>query len=599
MGKKSSYKKKNIKSTQCGDQFVTDDEKQGVSKQSRYAESKSKRGNSLSGSNHPSWYKINDQMAKDTASIPFAYTLGERLNFGEYGGDFNNYAMPGIMRISYTPTYGWNDYNVSPLNVCARNIYTYLKSVNSRAKTYDASDLCIYIGAMDNALTFYAWMKRVYGMLMTINPQNRYFPLASIHAMGVDYHDIIKHVTQLRDYINVFATKLSAMPIPSQYSIFVRHMWLNETMYLDSNNTDKAQAYLFVPSILYHYKLDGDGAGMLEARPFISANTHLQYEGIVNYGDTLLDSILYGVGEEDFNLIGGDILYAYGEKDVIRATPIDTNYAILPTYDPAVLDQIHNAKAFGDFDLEGTRMDNIHFEQNGQYFMPLSEKASLNIRQDSDKKCVITQPRMFYNNKTSYGANGVAKAQLVDLNTMDTSPDHVLVATRLLTIPEVSEHTGYVYNTKTSTYDEKGTYNLFEFHNCASEIVNGFDIFYFATDTGASGDWKLHQHPRMVTHTTAKFIHGGLDAFTAENYKAFKGLVDNLGVITAFDQHPIFEPEILTLNESGGLKERVYPHWYYGDINNYGVIDYPELTNMNRNVIMAMFGIAKFGPTTK
>lgn len=541
--------------------------------------------------NHPSWYKINEQMAKDTASIPFGYTLGERIDFGPYGASStdptsgpNNFSMPGVMRIMYTPTYGWNDNNTSPLNVCARNIYTYLKSVNSRAKTYDSNDLAIYICALDNALTFYSWMRRIYGILLTVGESNRFYPVATVHACGVDYHDMIQHVTQLRDYINVFATKLSAMPIPKNYSIFERHMWMNETIYLDSNNTRKSQSYIFVPSILYKYKLDEDGAGMLEAGTFIDPDYYMTFDEVVAYGNDMLERILYGVGEEDFNIIGGDILYAYGEGNVIRASVISETYGIVPTFDPAVLDQIHNARAFGRFTdfTEGS----VVYDTSGEAIMTAME--SLSLRQDANKQYLIHTPTNYdrLGNATEYPpANAMSRAQIVDLNTEDTGYDHVLVATRLLTIPDV-----YQVEWKQSPDATQIFYgNREEFTNCGSEIVNQFDIFYFATESGSLSDWKLHQHPALTSYPRINVV-----ASTATTGNAVKGLVDNAAILAPFDQHPIIEYAVKVANSDWW-----YAHWNLADLNNYGVIDKPELFAMNRNVIMAMFGIAKFGDSTK
>lgn len=54
------------------------------------------------------WYVPNQQLLKDVGSLPFTNALGARDYRGTYGDKYNNYSVPGVMRIDYVPTLGYS-----------------------------------------------------------------------------------------------------------------------------------------------------------------------------------------------------------------------------------------------------------------------------------------------------------------------------------------------------------------------------------------------------------------------------------------------------------------------------------------------------------
>jgi hypothetical protein len=541
------------------------------------------RGNYINKGNHPSWYKTNEQLAKDTASIPFGYQLGGRKDHGPYGGKFNDYAVAGIMRLNYMPTYGHLENITAPLNIASRNIYTFLKSVNSRAKTYDAPDIALYMCAVDSLLSFHEFMKRIYGLMNTASVTNRYYAEAAVRAAGGDYNDILGNINDFRAYINTFALRMSTLAIPAEFSIFARHAWLNAHVWYDSENPTKAQSYVFCPSGFWKYKLDDDGAGMLSYSRISAygeeSKTELTFNQIKTIGEELISAVLYGAGDEDFNIMGGDILYAYGESKIYRATTITEDYAVVPKYDSWVCDQINNCRAYG---------------------IP-TDKSQL-IKQDADKRYLthtvkIQLNNTFHGDVMEYPWNSFVMDQYVNLFDGDTSSDHVMVATRLLNIPNPST---------------EGDHRVLEFLAIATELVENFTCYYYASLTGRAADWRLYRSgvntsSLLIAEVTVDALDNAYEQYPVDALNAIAAM--NSGVSNVIAQYSVFDRKpIMYINKLTVDTNRDEDDTYHGrivrgnttgdaviDLNNYSIISYATLKQMNDTILLAMFGIDEFG----
>lgn len=548
------------------------------------------RGEYRKSGNHPSWYKTNEQLAKDTASIPFGYALGARKSHGPYGDRFNDYAVPGIMRINYMPTYGHLDNITAPFNIASRNIYTFLKSVNSRAKSYDAPDIALYLCAVDSLLSYHEFMKRIYGLMNTASVTNRYYAEAAVRAAGGDYTDILENINDFRAYINRFALRMSTLPIPAEFSIFARHAWLNAHVWYDSALPTKAQSYVFTPSGFWRYNLDDDGAGRMTYdrmpyHPLDDGKGEMTFEEIVKAGEALISAVLYGAGDEDFNIMGGDILYAYGESKIYRATTISEDYVVVPEYDAWVCDQINNARAYGKPD-----------------------ESSNFIQQDSEKrflKHVVTKtlPKEFQGDALLYPWNSLVMDQYVNIFDGDTSSDHVMVATRLLNIPNPVV-------TGETNYNEIETRTL-EFLAIASEYVESYVGYYYASLTGNAADWKLFRTNVLTTTLfTVTVTSDALNNANEQYYDHFaavndinKGVSDVIAQLSVFDRKPLMYVNNLEVqtqrDEDMNYHGRIVVGQSTGnavvDLNHYSVLSYQTLKQMNDTIMLAMFGIDEFG----
>lgn len=176
--------------------------------------------------NDVSWYAQNPELLMDSASISYNTAVGTPLHLMEYAAGPNSplswtnyYAIPGIYTMRVAPIPGYTIDNSSPINIAARNLYSFVRYVNSGHANYDPVDLMIYVLAMDSLYSFVAWLRRIYGELQLTSQYNRYLPEQQVRCEGLDYDDLVRHIVDLRAFINTFQLKLGTFVIPDRKSV--------------------------------------------------------------------------------------------------------------------------------------------------------------------------------------------------------------------------------------------------------------------------------------------------------------------------------------------------------------------------------------------
>ena len=456
------------------------------------------------------WYAQNEQLLKDSSSFPYSWPLGNKLNLGVNAPEVNKGSLPGVMAIWTAPTFGWSDNPNSPVNVAARNIYSFVRHANSGHANYDAPDLMLYMCAMDSIYSYLSFLKRVYGVISTYSYTNRYYPKAVITAMTVDYDDIQRNLADFRGFINSFAVKVGSMCIPASMSYMAKHMWMYSGLYYDSDQ-DKAQTYLFVPNNLYRYVLDTDGAGMLESFSFAEYYTtvgttdqdpsYINFEGLRKIADDMLNPILRS---EDMNIMSGDILKAFGAANVYKVEGISETYTVLPSYEPEVLDQIQNMSLIGRFKYSGhDQMDQI---------------GAAKLCQDATKGWLVSKP-LFHHaypfdlaDEEFPGQNVFISDRIVTFEHGDITPANTMEATRMTNIAR--------------EYSKEHT-DSYEVHTLGSEAGLFARIYYYVE---VEGDWKL-----QVTQSIFSGLTHILNLESNEVYSQVKENMDSAAVGTAQD----------------------------------------------------------------
>lgn len=304
------------------------------------------------GRNDPSWYAQSPALLRDSASFPFSWPVGAPTNFDlvPFGTVSKTSqvaeSIPGIMAINFSPTIGVSKDQTSPINIAARQIYSFVRHANSGHANYDSPDLMMYLIAMDSAYMWLSYMTRVYGTAMVYSTNNRYLPKALLKVMNANFDDVHSNLAQLRFYINEFAYKIASLCVPAGMSYFTRHAWMCSNVYLDSNSS-KGQMYVFVPASYYVFREQVNGPAYLTARSTQVSGREIEnltVNDMVEIGKEILEPIL---SSEDMNIMSGDILKAFGGDNLMKVSPIDEAYTVEPIYVEEVLTQIENAVAVG------------------------------------------------------------------------------------------------------------------------------------------------------------------------------------------------------------------------------------------------------------
>nr|AVX53463.1 putative capsid [Marmot picobirnavirus] len=558
-----------------------DVEVENTAKREFSADSRDRRDCYKSADNDPAWYAQNPQLIRDYASFPFGQALGSRMNYGPNIGinsALNSSAIPGVMALYFAPTIGSAKDANAPINVAARNIYSYVRHANSGHSNYEAPDLMMYLLAMDSIYTFHSFMKRIMGLVLDYSTLNRYYPAALIRAMGVDFADISAHIQDFRGYINQYAVKMGSMCVPNSMSYMARHVWMCEGIYTDGT-TGKSQTYFYTPMQLLKFQRNsvsqiGELSYVTITTPELldpADTTAKTYQDLVNLGNSMLDAVLQ---EEDFNIMSGDILKAFGPEGVVKVSGVAEGYMILPVYNEEVLSQMENATVF-----------------NGYLATVISQNTSIDggfLVTNNDLLHLVIDPRYVATGSTSalvaneviapYTANHV-----LNFHHSDVTPEQVMVATRLTNI--ISPFTDDV------SYEqiERGIQISVDVPTVASEIILAGRIFYYVWDstgmklTSASVSRALYNP--MTNNPTATDIINTIHSIS-----------DRLGRLSTFDWHPaVYAMPFLLGASDAGVGTIYMGSAPLCDYANFTVIDQANLLNMTTAALLSEFSVPQMG----
>lgn len=475
------------------------------------------------GRNDISWYRPDSQIMKDAANLSFATTYGLPINFADPEGGITDVnaadTMPGIMTMYTIPTFGpLSDWS-SPFNVAIRDMYTFIRHANSGHSNYDASNLGMYLMAYDSAACFYAWMVRLYGLTRTVLVQNAYTPKDLVTAAGGLYSSLVTDLADFRGYINSFAVRLNAMRVPSKWHILERHMWQYTHVFADSP-TNKASFYLFRPACVWKYTLGATPAAT-GLDPQIMIKTHT-LATIKSIGEDILNSIL---NDEDFNIMSGDILKAYGEN-TFSLNLISEDYSVMPVYDPEVLMQIHNASII----LTATE-DKIETQVTDNF----------SIREDTSET----------NNVGALIMNGNIIADSTDTN--QSASLAYCCLKRLLDVPSPNPDPAMVCTATRFMVNMKAGASSMEFVDFGTEIIVGAFMMTEPNSTSVGSSSGMY----------------------------------NTYDLEKFDWHPYVYRGAVTV--ASGVVTATQMSGIYGDIDNYAVISHTTLSNIHRAAMLGMF----------
>lgn len=510
------------------------------------------------------WYAQNPALIQNYASYPFGVALGTMQQSGLPSMD--QCAFPGAMAINFIPTIGYTDSENAPVNIAMRNVYSFVRHVNSGHTNYDSPDLMIYLLAMDSIYMYHAFLKRIASIVLDYSTLNRYYPEALLLGMGVDPSDIAKNINDLRGYINIFTTKAGSMCVPNSMSYTARHVWMASHIYLDST-TQKAQTYFYNP-VAYHKFVAGQEAyaGTLVWAAPIKGNTYgtthipcSSFNDLVSFGNDLLNAI---IPNEDMNIMSGDVLKAFGQNGVIQLTGIMENAVILPEYNQEVLSQMENSFATGInvAELVGKPAVTQDTTVGGGY---LKTPNSYAIQLEAPAMTVTTPLEL----------ETVPKRFALNFHKSVVTPEEVMVATRLMV---------GVASVTISGKATSGTINgTIDLKSYGSELVTTMVCISRELDgAGPQSSWlfnELSATPLVYLPTVVSAVDG------------FNTLV----ALSTFDWHPFVYPVLI---ESTAAPTSIW-HCKYpvGDMDNYTYIDSDNIYNMHQVALLSEFSVPQMG----
>lgn len=302
---------------------------------------------SSNSSNDPKWYGADYAILKDSASINYSIPAGSILSEIKYDDKgYQQHAFPGLLALYTRSAIGYADSPSSPINVASNTIYSYVRHANSGHSNYDAPDLMIYLIAMSQVYAYINFLTRAYALSTLYGQKNRYIPDALMYSMNIDREDVQKNGAAFRYGINVLVNKAASFAVPNTMPYFSREAFLYSGLYTEGTSL-KDQMYIINPDSFLQYTIDStDSYGCLDYVKYRTSDTKMYtVDELIAFGNNLIDPI---IRSEDMNIMGGDILKAYGQDQLVKLASVDENITVLPEFNITVLEQIKNARIIGD-----------------------------------------------------------------------------------------------------------------------------------------------------------------------------------------------------------------------------------------------------------
>lgn len=507
--------------------------------------------------NDVSWYTKSTNLLDAAASLPYSYPIGnpvniDNSNFSRYSDPGNRYdAVPGIMTLALLAGPGIATDVNSPVNVAARDLYSYVRYANSGHANYDPVDLMMYILAWDEVSMWLANARRAYGAMYTYNSQNRYAPKYLVEALGFDYEDLNANLAQFRYAINAATNRFNALNMPNTFDYITRHTWLYSNIYSDGTSA-KSQLYAYVPAAYRVYNETSSTSGAFlesHALNMYAGNGTLKFAQWLDITNTMINALL---GSEDVGIISGDILKAFGSERTIITPTISDVYSISPVYNEEVLSQFQNATVLNALAPTG------------------SVAQSWNITQDPsvDQGVIKYNPLFtitFQGDKSSVASNG---NRILSLNLDSPKPGDTMVASRLMTITKATS---------------------------PSATTHDLSCLTAGTEIAVRGYITTAKKGIIEGKVTYSMIYNGVGMNFSYNSKAsdapviLSGLIRSLANVSAFKYHPM-DTSTVYEQAPGASATRGAVHYFF-EVDNYTIVDENTLRQMHETAILSEFDV--------
>lgn len=552
-------------------------------------------------------YALTPVLQEMAASLPFGRALGSQTDFvsaallsaetGTISNESVPSTFPGIMTLSWLPTIGISEGPTSPVSLAGRKLYYFVRHANSGHVNYDAPDLTNYIVAADSAFFMFSYFRRALGMLNTFSPLNRYYAQYAMESAGFDYNDLFHNAAELNFFLNQMAAKMRSLVLPKSIAYYQRHSALSDNIYADADDA-RAQTYQFVPAGWYVWTEPTSGdvsdhrlwflrfhpnpgiTNMSGTRSSenVSAGSQRPDRGkLITLADMreIMDEILEPLLlSEDFNIMSGDILKAFGSDVIVGVSEVPIGYTITPVYDEDALDQIRNAIILTlDIDIQpgtgSTPRGEFDIMQEDGLYLYYSPKFRC-------RELFVRKPILDY-------AHGMP------------SPGRNLAATRFTVSPR-SIH----YLSASVTKDQDGSLSAsltceLSFSQIGTEVIASAWTSQIAFEKNDIDVYQPRIDFKSVRATNPVLVINGAITDTMTQYYARLASVTRTAVFHSHPQQYIAAAELTAPAPSDeepitrATAITTKPIGFIGDFTNYCVLERSDVEKMHEAAVLALF----------
>ena len=552
-------------------------------------------------------YALTPVLQEMAASLPFGRALGSQTDFvsasllsisdGTISNESVPSTFPGIMTLSWLPTIGISEGPTSPVSLAGRKLYYFVRHANSGHVNYDAPDLTNYIVAADSAFFMFSYFRRALGMLNTFSPLNRYYAQYAMESAGFNYDDLFHNAAELSFFLNQTAAKMRSLVLPKSIAYYQRHSALSDNIYADADDA-RAQTYQFVPAGWYVWTEPTSGdvtnhklwhlsfhpnPGITDNPSTRSSDNESRYAQRPDRGSLLtlanMREIMDGILEplllsEDFNIMSGDILKAFGSDVIVGVSEVPIGYTIAPVYDEDALDQIRNAIILTlniqiDAATGSTPAKEFDIVQEDGLYLYYSPKYSCT-------ELFVRKPILDY-------AHGLP------------SPARNLAATRFTVSPRsIHYHAAQVMRNEGGDLSASLLCEL-TFSQIGTEVITSAWTSQIAFEKNGAGIYQPRIDFKSVRSTNPVLVINGTVSDTLTQYYARLSSVTRTAVFHSHPQQYIAAAELTAPVPSDeapvttATAVTTKPIGFIGDFTNYCVLERSDVEKMHEAAVLALF----------
>lgn len=473
---------------------------------------------------------------------------------------FENYAVPGIASVLWTPTLGAFGSEQDVPNVTFKALKSILRKHRTGSARYDGPDLGMHILAYDSISYGLGFVRRALATMYHWNTYSKYTPESLLVAMGVDARPqfTTERKAALIDKFNWLVRKFNTILMPTTIPMISRHYKMATSIYKDHESEDAAQIIVPVPTSVYQFTItEEDPSGHLDLIPWtVSADATEDGRHEVRTLDEYLDQLdemlgaLYGSSDTDD--MNADFRDAFDSKNILAFPEFAESEEIVPVLDYVMLDQLHNATILG---------------------YPVYEYCGIKQRVESTATGLTgyaySSPAFSVPGVTteaSIPVTGLHGPIYFDMHEERTKPNIMLCSRLLLPVNEVK-------SANVGSYGSRNTYYVRIDFDVASEVVSGVRLFVRPID-------NAYQPEIVELPTIWEALY-----FSTEDDGYYQIPTDVATAYITFDSLPL-----LTLHGVG-----VGYYAPFAELKWLTALEPQQLTIMNRCYIQGMWGLQHLG----
>lgn len=306
------------------------------------------------------WYSIDENVSKSFGSLPFNVLSGTgfKLAVGNINisPDKISFFYPqSVMAIDtvnmvagagyvQSDPAGGGGVQSSGILTASNQLYQYLRHVNSGARNYEPADVIMYVLAVRDIYGAVSELRRVLGLTRWYTMQNVRMPERLIKALRIEYDDLIANLANYRGRLNTLIMRVNAFAIPSYFRAFYRTDFIYSNVFMDSSTT-RGQYYVFRRNGYYtlNGKTDTHGTQLVYTDYAPDTDTSGSKVSVNTYLNALESMIRSLETDTDALTMGGDVLSAFRDADLLTIATVPDDYIVVPVFDENILAQIENA----------------------------------------------------------------------------------------------------------------------------------------------------------------------------------------------------------------------------------------------------------------